>query len=270
MSEKTIEVGKMHNDLARTTYDPDLQDFVTTGKAGVVTEFADVGSENINNILNVYPSDEVEGATSVVDLIDDRGNSAKKFKTVAKEMREEWRGLSELEARETCRPSKTFEMIRENFWYEYDRAISTKSLLNLNRVWQGFIALEHWQKLIKPSFVCYVLTPPVHFKRNLKYLLDLSFKRLEEILNLEIMYKGKPNTAVINQILKVYDKLENRVLGPQTQRIEAVNKHLVATADIGLQNLTPEKFEALQAEINRSNQIAMGDFQDDSEEEKDS
>lgn len=243
----------------------------------LVIETEVVDKSNVNNYINILPDPDDPSSKCVLDEFYQQAKGFKQFRRVALGLPEEYLGLSEVEARQKFRPTKYVEIFRSNFWYEYDRAFHLGRKGDFERVWAGYASHIWLKKNLTPSSVAYILTPPVTLKRNLHHLMDKAIGRLEEILMMD-MYKedGSPNTPVVNAIMKVYDKLENRVLGPQTMKIEQTNKHLIATADIGAQQISQAQLEKLKAEIDQNNKnlgdidgtVIDADFRDEAEKKE--
>ena len=207
----------------------------------MVIESEEIHNDNVHNFVSIRESDpEDPNSVCLVDMISKKGNGVQKFLDTISNLPDDWIGLSEEEALRKFQPTRYHKMLRENFWYEYDRSLAVGKKIELNRIWVGWASYDYWIKQIMPKPVAFIITPPVQLKRNLKYLFDLGMRRMEEILELPL-YKddGTPNTAVMNAILKVCDRVENRVLGPQTQKIEQTSKHLIATANVGTQQISP-------------------------------
>lgn len=220
----------------------------------LVIETQVVDRTNVNNFMNIIPDPDDPTSRCVLDLFAESGKGFKIFKKVALGLPEGHLGMGEIEARTKFAPSKYVEIFRSNFWYEYDRAFTLNRKADFERVWGGYTSYEWVKKNMSNGNVAYILTPPVTLKRNLQHLMDKATAKLEEILDMDV-YKqdGTPNTPVMNAIMKVYSKLENRVLGPQTMKIEQTNKHLIATADIGAHQISQAGIDKLKAEIEQNN-----------------
>ena len=76
----------------------------------------------------------------------------------------------------------------------------------------------------KPKKMAYILYPPTDYVRALEEMLDLSMREVREILTApNFNDDGKANYQIMKLKLQVHDKLENRLKGVVSKKIEAVS-----------------------------------------------
>lgn len=131
--------------------------------------------------------------------------------------------LSEEELIEKLDPSYEMSLLRFKFFEEYLSAQTHLRKMSLKNILSGTTTKQYLIQtlLISPEAVAFIVLPPKDYHLMISESMVLGYKKLREVLNMPLYDKqGKPNTAVANTILKTVQILENRVFGPQTQKLD--------------------------------------------------
>lgn len=113
--------------------------------------------------------------------------------------------------------------IRVGIWREIARLVKFgKSNFKVKRALEGYAHEQNFYKLIKrPELCAYFFTRPVDHNVEARILLDDSIENIRKIMRLELISeKGKVRPSVVNAHLKIYEMLQNRILGQTVQRIQ--------------------------------------------------
>ena len=123
---------------------------------------------------------------------------------------------------DAAKPNETVSKVRLAFWDEYTLAINDKRMMKARNVYghvchQGYF----YDAVLHPTMtLAWVISPPAAYHVKWRELLDQGHKKLREVLMLPLMREnGEPNTALISQVIKIVEKLENRVQGAVPQHL---------------------------------------------------
>ena len=131
--------------------------------------------------------------------------------------------LSEHELKERLKPSYEMSLLRFRFFEEYIQAQTHSRKISLKNVLKGSATPQYFESLLEKSAeaVAWIVMPPKDYHLMISESMVLGFQRIRDILELPLFdKKGEPNTKVADTILKAVGVLENRVFGPQTQKLD--------------------------------------------------
>jgi hypothetical protein len=132
----------------------------------------------------------------------------------------------DLKAKTGFTPNKTHVLLRHSFWMEYDRAVRVSETAKMiaKAIFSQIVLDEtNFVKMIRDQRVlAYILIPVKSYKVLTEGYHAYAGERLMEILSLPIQdVEGKLDFKVIDRLIKIYDKLDNRVKGAVVQRIDS-------------------------------------------------
>lgn len=119
--------------------------------------------------------------------------------------------------------------IRISLWREYADAIDGDRMMGVKNICRGICDPKYLYDHLfrKPKKMAYILYPPTDYVRSLEEMLDLSMREVREILTApNFNDEGKPNVQVMKLKLQVHEKLENRLKGVVSKKIEVHNKNM--------------------------------------------
>lgn len=129
-------------------------------------------------------------------------------------------------------PRKEINLVRHAFWFEYDRALKAGIDVKMNAaaISRG-VYLDETRfvaALADPCNVAYMLIPVSSYKVVTEGMHAFALDQMFQILNMPNMLGNKPNVALINQKLKIWEKLDMRIKGGfiQKQQIHAITEHV--------------------------------------------
>ncbi len=146
-------------------------------------------------------------------------------------------------------------VLRLSFWKEYDAAQAELRKMVLTNIVGRFCDFVTFYKYIRQAyFLAYMLKPPLSYVVMTEEALIHGVGRLREILDMPIVdEKGRPQTRVIDSIIRAVAFLDLRVKGGITQRHEV--KQLNINMGIEGKELERDNHELSVAEIDKK--IAM-------------
>lgn len=165
----------------------------------------------------------------------------------------------ESEVRQVVKPTPLVNKLRLAFWVEYDMACKLGRKMDLRRVYGGLCAREKFIQGIckKTKKMSWLLCPVSTYRTSLEEALETSIAQMRKILDTPL-YKDhnckELDYRAADIILKIYDRLDQRIHGGVVQKIE--QKQLTLTKKIDTPVASPdeikEKLELLESEIRRN------------------
>ena len=157
-------------------------------------------------------------------------------------------------------PTPVTQMLRRMFWIEYDRAIETRTMMNMSNIYPGVCSREGFYKCIKnKAQLLWIINPPTEYMASTEALLTQGLKRINEMLHFPLKTKeGNFDHKLGELILKATLALDMRVKGGYLQRsiqmtkLESTNtntnnNNLSITVDKG--EVTPEGIAAIDEQL---------------------
>lgn len=127
------------------------------------------------------------------------------------------------------KPTLVDNRVRISLWHEYERALTSNSMIDMNNVW-AMNCNEVTFKKAYPRHIpraLWLFCKPTSYANVVRESLDHGMKRLREILDLPHIEKnGKINTKILELKLKVTAMLDMRIHGAPTQKIQQMNTTL--------------------------------------------
>mgnify|MGYP001097626385 CR=1 FL=1 len=121
--------------------------------------------------------------------------------------------------------SATDRKIRVSFWVEHERAVRTKSNININNIVKGVVPPAYfYAKVVSNSYrVAYILSPPEDYRNQLEEMLVLGNQELRKILEVGNYTKDKYGNDVFDSKLaavkeKIVTNISNRLKGMPINR----------------------------------------------------
>jgi hypothetical protein len=129
-------------------------------------------------------------------------------------------------------PTPTLEALRNNFWMEYDRVSATRNeVMNQNNIFLGVVARQNYNVIVKsyPHYMAYILCRPPEYAAIMNGLLNLSTRRIRDILNLPLQKSdgSMQDAKIIELVLKAAAMVDLRAKGGYIQRSETKNLTLM-------------------------------------------
>ena len=165
---------------------------------------------------NPYNVDSAE--FDVRDTLSDaiRGYYDKAFEHIGKyDTEQEWEVMLNIKPRH--------KRIRLAIWTEVKRLVRHgKTKMVMSRAFDGVAGANHFHRMCKnPELCAYFFTKPVDHNVEARILLDDSLDNIRSILRLPQMSStGRVNASVVTAHMKIFELLQNRVLGQSVQRIQ--------------------------------------------------
>jgi hypothetical protein len=136
--------------------------------------------------------------------------------------------LRTLEERYNYKPTASVEALRTNFWMEHDRVATTRNeVMNQTNVYLGVISREHFHNLCSSGthVLAYILCRPPEYEAVMKGLLNLSTRRIRDVLNIPLQKADGSiqDAKIIELVLKAAAMVDLRAKGGYVQRSETKN-----------------------------------------------
>lgn len=131
--------------------------------------------------------------------------------------------MTEDELERIYAPARHDRRLKAAFWDEFERAARQSRQIDPTQITLG-TGITHWEQyesrlLSNPTLACWFLTPPVHYRVQLKEAMSLSMKRLMDVLELPLLdHRGRPQVGVGLLILQAVKFLDARINGAITQK----------------------------------------------------
>lgn len=147
--------------------------------------------------------------------------------------------------------------LRIAFWDEYNYALDNRvQTLSIAKIIRGVCARNYFdtQVLTSPKKLAWIFFPPADYTKFMSECLHLSMRRMREVLALEIKdSKGKINHKLIEQQMKIWERVEARVRGaiPQALNInqKSVNLNMNQNSNSPTRISNSSDLAAIEAEI---------------------
>lgn len=129
-------------------------------------------------------------------------------------------------------PTTSVEALRNNFWMEHDRvAVTRNEIMNQTNVYLGVISREHFHNLMNGMHhvLAYILCRPPEYESIMKGLLNLSTRRIRDVLNIPLKKANGDiqDPKIIELVLKAAAMVDLRAKGGYVQRSETKNLTLM-------------------------------------------
>jgi hypothetical protein len=136
--------------------------------------------------------------------------------------------LRTLEERYNYKPTASVEALRTNFWMEHDRVSTTRNeIMNQSNVYLGVISREHFHNLCNNGthVLAYILCRPPEYEAVMKGLLNLSTRKIRDVLNIPLQKADGSiqDAKIIELVLKAAAMVDLRAKGGYVQRSETKN-----------------------------------------------
>jgi hypothetical protein len=140
--------------------------------------------------------------------------------------------LRTLEERYNYKPTASVEALRTNFWMEHDRVSTTRNeIMNQSNVYLGVISREHFHNLCNNGthVLAYILCRPPEYEAVMKGLLNLSTRKIRDVLNIPLQKADGSiqDAKIIELVLKAAAMVDLRAKGGYVQRSETKNLTLM-------------------------------------------
>ena len=129
-------------------------------------------------------------------------------------------------------PTAAVEAMRNNFWMEHDRVSVTRNeIVNQSNIYLGVVSREYFYKLVAehPHIIAYILCRPPEYEAVMKGLLNLSTRKIRDVLNLPLQKAdgSLQDAKIIELVLKAAAMVDLRAKGGYIQRSETKNLTLM-------------------------------------------
>jgi len=136
--------------------------------------------------------------------------------------------LKTLEEKYNYKPTASVEALRTNFWMEHDRVATTRNeVMNQSNIYLGVISREHFQNLCNSGthVLAYILCRPPEYESVMKGLLNLSTRKIRDVLNIPLQKADGSiqDAKIIELVLKAAAMVDLRAKGGYIQRSETKN-----------------------------------------------
>lgn len=140
--------------------------------------------------------------------------------------------LKILDAEYDYKPTASVESMRNNFWMEHDRVSVTRTeVINQSNIYLGIVSRDYFYSVVKdhPHVIAYILCRPPEYEAVMRGLLNLSTRKIRDVLNLPLhKADGSVQDAkIIELVLKAAAMVDLRAKGGYVQRSETKNLTLM-------------------------------------------
>lgn len=140
--------------------------------------------------------------------------------------------LKILEEKHRYKPTASLESMRNNFWMEHDRVSVTRTeIINQSNIYLGVVSREYFTKMLKesPHILAYILCRPPEYEAVMRGLLNLSTRKIRDVLNLPLQKADGSiqDAKIIELVLKAAAMVDLRAKGGYIQRSETKNLTLM-------------------------------------------
>lgn len=140
--------------------------------------------------------------------------------------------LTVLEEKYKYKPTAAVEAMRNNFWMEHDRvAVTRNEIINQSNIYLGVVSREYFYKMLdtSPHTIAYIMTRPPEYEAVMKGLLNLSTRKIRDVLNLPLQKADGSiqDAKIIELVLKAAAMVDLRAKGGYIQRSETKNLTLM-------------------------------------------
>lgn len=148
-------------------------------------------------------------------------------------------------------PTEMCQILRLQFWEEYNRAQANECQMNMANIYKGHMTREtfNFYYLEKPKNLAWIICPMTSHLLSLKAALDRGKASVAKILTMNLFGpNGKIDPQAAKVFLQTYQMVENRVMGSAIQRI-AQQTHLELTNKVAED--TQSSVEKLQEKLEK-------------------
>lgn len=237
---------------------------------GIPTRFRYADDQILEGLAQNRPQISIleeDNQQSVVNLIGNRESKPRKaekyFLETMKHIDPQRFGQTEKEITKWANPDTVTKTIRKYFWLEYDNVIRKGGYIDIENIYRGVCSRERvWQIFKKDRHVAFILTPPTDYYFSLIEILEKSKERLLEALDLSVVRKnGSLDTGAVSTILKIYDKVDQRLFGAITQKVQSQNLNINSTIPAAeLPPLSPTEVETMRIEVESRDKALQGEY----------
>jgi len=125
-------------------------------------------------------------------------------------------------------PSAAAEALRTNFWMEHDRVSVTRNeIVNQGSIYLGVVSRQYFIRIMDeaPHVLAYILCRPPEYEAVMRGLLNLSTRRIRDVLNIPLQKADGSiqDPKIIELVLKAAAMVDLRAKGGYIQRSETKN-----------------------------------------------
>lgn len=129
-------------------------------------------------------------------------------------------------------PTASVEAMRNNFWMEHDRVITTRNeIMNQSNIYLGVVSRVQFHEIVNhaPHVMAYIITRPPEYEAVMRGLLNLSTRKIRDVLNLPLQKADGSiqDAKIIELVLKAAAMVDLRAKGGYVQRSETKNLTLM-------------------------------------------
>lgn len=140
--------------------------------------------------------------------------------------------LKLLDEKYKYKPTAAVEAMRNNFWMEHDRVSVTRNeIVNQSNIYLGIVAKEYFYRILdtSPHVIAYIMCRPPEYEAVMKGLLNLSTRKIRDVLNLPLTKADGTlqDAKIIELVLKAVAMVDLRAKGGYIQRSETKNLTLM-------------------------------------------
>lgn len=129
-------------------------------------------------------------------------------------------------------PTAAVEAMRNNFWMEHDRVVATRNeIMNQSNIYLGVVSRVQFHEIVNsaPHVMAYMITRPPEYEAVMRGLLNLSTRRIRDVLNIPLKKADGSiqDAKIIELVLKAAAMVDLRAKGGYVQRSETKNLTLM-------------------------------------------
>lgn len=129
-------------------------------------------------------------------------------------------------------PTASVEAMRNNFWMEHDRVVTTRNeIMNQSNIYLGVVSRQQFHEIVNtaPHVMAYIITRPPEYEAVMRGLLNLSTRKIRDVLNLPLKKAdgSVQDAKIIELVLKAAAMVDLRAKGGYVQRSETKNLTLM-------------------------------------------
>jgi hypothetical protein len=129
--------------------------------------------------------------------------------------------MDESEQRAAVHISPLEDKLRIAFWQEYEEAVKRDRSMDMRNVYAPLCSASYFYKMLDNPHKCaFILTPPMSAIIERKYIRQLAYRRVKEILEAPILKDGSLDAAAAKVCLEVLRNMDERIDGAVAQRID--------------------------------------------------
>lgn len=137
-----------------------------------------------------------------------------------------------LKERHRYTPTASVEAMRNNFWMEHDRVVTTRNeIMNQSNIYLGVVSRVQFHEIVNtaPHVMAYIITRPPEYETVMRGLLNLSTRKIRDVLNLPLKKAdgSVQDAKIIELVLKAAAMVDLRAKGGYVQRSETKNLTLM-------------------------------------------